>query len=90
MVIIDEIRMPDKPSLIDVIGGSASYVTLGNRLFAQHPERVGCLILAGSDFPAEAEAALREWGTTLVIRRIEDAPSTRGLLEYKDDTFGRK
>ncbi|KAF2115096.1 putative PfkB family kinase [Lophiotrema nucula] len=90
MVIIDEIRMPGKLPLIDVIGGSASFVTLGNRLFAQHPEQVGCLVLAGKDFPAKAEAALQEWGTALVIRRNEDAQSTRGLLEYKDDTFGPK
>lgn len=90
MVIIDEIRMLNKPVLSDVIGGSATFVTLGQRLFADTPSEVGCLVLAGRDFPPIVEDEVRSWGTAQVIKKNKDRLSTRGLLEYEDDTFGRE
>ncbi|KAF2662644.1 Ribokinase-like protein [Lophiostoma macrostomum CBS 122681] len=90
MVILDSIQLPNKPRLADVIGGSGSFVTLGQRLFATEPARVGCLIIAGEDFPKDVEATLDNLGITLVVQKRENALSTRGLLEYEDDTFGPK
>lgn len=89
MIIVDEIRMPHKPPLVDVIGGSGSFVALGQRLFAKDAANVGCLVIAGKDFPKHVEEELENLGVTLVLKK-RDALSTRGLLEYQDDTFGRK
>lgn len=92
MVIIDELRFANRETLTNVTGGSASFVTLGCRLFADPSDasNVGCLVMAGNDFSETVEQELRDWGMTLVIEKNEDAPSTRGLLEYGDDTFGRE
>ncbi|KAF2735752.1 pfkB family kinase [Polyplosphaeria fusca] len=90
MVILDEIRMPNKTPMENVIGGSASFMTLGSRIFAQEAAKVGCLLVAGRDFPTSVESRLRQWGTTLVVQKHDSAPSTRGFLEYQDDTFGPK
>jgi hypothetical protein len=89
MLIIDEIRMPGRAPLIDVIGGSATFVTLGLRLFAPKPSQVGCLVLAGEDFPPSLHREIYGWETTLVLNKAYNVPSSRGLLEYHDDTFGR-
>ncbi|KAF2681156.1 pfkB family kinase [Lentithecium fluviatile CBS 122367] len=90
MIIIDEIHMPNRPALIDVLGGSASFVTLGSRLFAKTPERVGCLLVAGDDFPETVREEIESWGTTLAMKKREGEKSTRGKLVYEDDTFGPK
>lgn len=55
MVILDEIRMPNRPPLLDVIGGSATFVTLGLCLFATKshshgPEKVVDPTGAGNAF----------------------------------------
>ncbi|KAF1947637.1 putative PfkB family kinase [Clathrospora elynae] len=80
MAIMDEIRSPSQPPHLDVLGGSGIYSTLGYRLFASRTatSRVGCLVL------------LEAWNTNLVIKVDEERLSTRGLLEYEDDTFGPK
>ena len=52
MVILDEILMPGHPPLLDVIGGSSTFVTLGLRLFATASLAPGCLVLAGADLPS--------------------------------------
>ncbi|ORY15682.1 pfkB family kinase [Clohesyomyces aquaticus] len=90
MVILDDIQFPNKPTLTNVTGGSSSYVTLGNRLFAPHPAKVGCIILAGEDFPQAVEEELRSWSITLILKMQENVRSSRGLLEYEDNTFGPK
>ncbi|KAH7138469.1 Ribokinase-like protein [Dendryphion nanum] len=90
MVIIDEIRIPNKESLIDIIGGSGTFVTLGQRIFANNPLTVGCLVVAGEDFPKDIESGLQKLGVKLVLKRKEGENSSRGLLKYKDDTFGAK
>lgn len=66
--------------------------TLGMRLFAEGKRscHIGCLVLAGNDFPASIRDRLRSWGLSLVFNILPDRQSTRGLLEYEDDTFGRK
>ncbi|KAJ4356875.1 hypothetical protein N0V95_002966 [Ascochyta clinopodiicola] len=90
MLILDEIKMPNKAPLRNVIGGSSTFVTLGLRLFASDPSSVGCLILAGSDFPPSVEDEVKAWSTTLVLQKDATRRSSRGLLVYKDDTFGPK
>lgn len=90
MLILDEIRMPNKAPLLNVIGGSSAFVTLGLRLFAERSGSVGCLVLAGSDFPEEVKDEVRSWHTTLVVMNSLDRKSSRGLLAYQDDTFGPK
>lgn len=90
MVILDEIRMPNRPPLVNVIGGSATFVTLGLRLFATPPLQPGCLVMAGSDFPAETTAEMRTWRTHLVVKSSPARSSSRGMLTYHDTTFGPK
>ncbi|BAE58987.1 unnamed protein product [Aspergillus oryzae RIB40] len=74
LVVLDEIRLPHKNPLTDILGGSGAY---------------GWMIHVGNDFPKPIEDRLQSWDVTLVIERESDEPSTRGLLEYKDTTFGR-
>ncbi|PSN66738.1 Ribokinase-like protein [Corynespora cassiicola Philippines] len=92
MVIIDEIRLPNRPPIIDVAGGSALFATLGCRILSgnQAASKVGCLVLAGYDFPQTIRERLQDWGLKLVIKTVPERPSSRGLLEYEDDTFGPK
>ncbi|OCL13399.1 pfkB family kinase [Glonium stellatum] len=92
MVLLDELHVPGKSPIFDVIGGSGGYGTLGARLFAgaTKSKTIGCLVLAGKDFPTATEAELRGWGMTLLLRRDSTKLSTRGLLEYEDTTFGPK
>ncbi|KAF2637421.1 pfkB family kinase [Massarina eburnea CBS 473.64] len=90
MFIIDEIHMPHHVPLIDVLGGSAAFVTLGQRLFSSMPQEIGCLIIAGNDFPLDIFDRIEGWGTTLEVKVRESDMSTRGKLVYKDNTFGPK
>lgn len=50
-------------------------------------QRVGCLVLAGSDFPDSVADTLRNWDITLLIASDAARLSTRGLLEYQGDNF---
>ncbi|GIC90944.1 pfkB family carbohydrate kinase superfamily [Aspergillus udagawae] len=92
LVVLDEIRFPNQEPLIDVLGGSGAYATLGARLFLRHPlsHTLGWMIHTGNDFPKLMEDRLKSWDTTLIVERESDKPSTRGLLEYEDTTFGPK
>ena len=92
MVVLDELRFPDRPSLYDVPGGSGAFSVLGARLVAgqERASQVGCFILAGNDFPKSAVESFKSWGVNLDIRVDPTRQSTRGLLEYKDTAFGRK
>ncbi|KAJ5737821.1 uncharacterized protein N7483_002946 [Penicillium malachiteum] len=44
----------------------------------------------GNDFPTSIKDGLQSWETTLLIKESSGDLSTRGLLEYKDTTFGPK
>ncbi|KAI4619986.1 hypothetical protein J4E80_004511 [Alternaria sp. BMP 0032] len=92
MVVIDEIHLPHRSPLVDVAGGSGTYATLGSRLFVTpaRSKTVGCLALVGYDFPRAVREQLLAWQTTLHLKVSQDRLSTRGLLEYEDDTFGPK
>ncbi|OTA69256.1 hypothetical protein K449DRAFT_460802, partial [Hypoxylon sp. EC38] len=92
MIVLDELRFPSNYTLYDVPGGSGMYATLGSRLFKPgwRSAKVGCVVLAGYDFPAELLRQLQRWRVTLVVHKIPGKPSTRGLLKYEDDAFGRK
>ncbi|ROV98006.1 hypothetical protein VMCG_06954 [Cytospora schulzeri] len=92
MAVIDEIRFPTKETLLDVPGGSGLYATLGARLLQAAPrsKSVGYVLLAGYDFPEAILHLLQKWETRLHIHQMPNHPSTRGLLIYEDDAFGRK
>jgi hypothetical protein len=91
MVILDEIRMPNHPPLLNVIGGSSTFVTLGLRLFATDSLTPGCLVLAGNDLPSPIREEMLRWHMQhLVVLTSSNQPSSRGLLEYADSTFGPK
>ncbi|KAI1505070.1 Ribokinase-like protein [Biscogniauxia marginata] len=92
MVVLDELRLPNGAVLYDTIGGSGAYSTLGARLVT-HPARaheVGCFVLAGQDFPKPIIALLKGWDITVDINVDNDRLSTRGQLEYHDETFNCK
>jgi len=76
--------------LRDVLGGSASFVALGQRLLAKDMSTVGCLVIIGDDFPMNIREEIESWGVTSVFRARAGKGSTRGVLKYEDDTFGRQ
>ncbi|KAL4947514.1 putative PfkB family kinase [Aspergillus filifer] len=92
LVVLDEICFSNKAPLRDVLGGSGAHATLGARLFLPGglSSSVGLVLRTGNDFPSKTRDALESWGPTLVVERNADKPSTRGLLEYQDTTFGPK
>ncbi|KAK1540420.1 PfkB family carbohydrate kinase [Colletotrichum paranaense] len=92
MVVIDELRFPDGRVLRDVPGGSGFYGTLGARLAIPQNEsaNVCCVITAGSDFPTAVRQQIAGWGVTVHYDETPDRLSTRGLLEYENDAFGKK
>ncbi|KAK9414015.1 putative Carbohydrate kinase PfkB domain-containing protein [Seiridium unicorne] len=90
MVVLDELRLPDGRTLQNCIGGSGAYSTLGARIVTNSPESVGSFILAGNDFPDEVTELIRGWGLTSELKLNHDRNSTRGLLKYLDEDFGRK
>ncbi|KAH8897544.1 carbohydrate/purine kinase [Thozetella sp. PMI_491] len=92
MVVLDELRFPNAPTLHDVVGGSGAYSVLGARLAAGKAacRAVGCFVAAGHDFPESVLNVLNSWGVHLCVHRDATRPSTRGLLEYEDSVFGRK
>lgn len=51
---------------------------------------VACILLTGDDFPAAVLQELQTWKMHLVVRKVANAKSTRGLLEYLDADFGRE
>lgn len=64
--------------------------TLGCRLFAgcARSGEVGCIVLAGKDFPDAVTNELESWKLSPLMVACPDRLSTRGLLEYED--FGRE
>ena len=60
--------------------------TLGYRLFAgsARSREVGCIVLAGKDFPDTIKNELESWKLSLLMVACPDGLSTRGLLEYDD------
>ncbi|KAK1634078.1 PfkB family carbohydrate kinase [Colletotrichum phormii] len=92
MVVLDELRFPDGSVLRDIPGGSGFYSTLGARLAVSENESstVRCVITAGSDFPTTVRRQIEEWGVTVHYDEMPDRLSTRGLLEYENDAFGKK
>ncbi|KAJ5524052.1 hypothetical protein N7494_010702 [Penicillium frequentans] len=92
LVVLDEIRIPNQKPLTNILGGSGAHATLGARLFQAPPlnRTLAWPIHIGHDFPGPIADLLQSWGITLVIKEELDQPSTRGLLEYKDTTFGPK
>ncbi|RMJ19345.1 hypothetical protein CDV36_000933 [Fusarium kuroshium] len=92
MAVLDEIRFPSRETLYDVPGGSGLYATLGARIIQSQlaSTSIGCIILAGYDFPESVVETIGSWGIILQVKRLASKPSTRGLLQYKDDSFELK
>ncbi|KAL3494892.1 putative PfkB family kinase [Aspergillus germanicus] len=92
LVVLDEIRLPNQDPLTNVLGGSGAYATLGARLFLPHPvsKSLGWLLHVGNDFPESTRESLERWNVSLLMDQENEVASTRGLLEYKDTTFGPK
>ena len=67
--------------------------TLGSRLFVTraHSKKIGCLVLAGYDFPKIVKTQLLTWQMTMLLNVLQDrfGLTTRGFLKYQDDTFRR-
>jgi hypothetical protein len=47
------------------------------------------MLHVGNDFPESTRESLERWDVSLLIDKENEVASTRGLLEYKDTTFGR-
>ncbi|KAJ5992075.1 hypothetical protein N7451_007799 [Penicillium sp. IBT 35674x] len=92
LVVLDEIRIPNQTPLTNILGGSGAHATLGARLFLAPPlnRTLAWPIHTGHDFPGPIADLLQSWGITLIIKEELAHRSTRGLLEYKDTTFGPK
>ncbi|KAL5001880.1 Ribokinase-like protein [Aspergillus recurvatus] len=91
LLVLDEIRFPGQQPLTDILGGSGAYASLGARLFLPPPlgGSLGWMLNIGKDFPEPTRRFLESWDATLIVKEQSRKPSTRGLLEYKDTTFGR-
>ncbi|KAJ5716668.1 hypothetical protein N7493_008579 [Penicillium malachiteum] len=92
LVVLDEIRFPNQPPMKNILGGSGAYATLGARLFLPPPmsQTLVWPLHIGNDFPDSIKELLQSWNTTLLMKKTPGELSTRGLLEYKDTTFGPK
>jgi hypothetical protein len=92
MVVLDELRLPNGEILHDCVGGSGAYSTLGARIVTDPAKanEVGSFILAGHDFPKTISELIRSWNITLELDVDQTRKSTRGLLEYHDEAFGRE
>ncbi|KAL2808053.1 Ribokinase-like protein [Aspergillus granulosus] len=92
LVVLDEIRLPNQQPLTNILGGSAAYATLGARLFLPptSSRSPGWMLHVGNDFPECTRGLLESWGVALVVDKEAERLSTRGLLEYRDTTFGPK
>ncbi|KAG2415721.1 hypothetical protein HFD88_006912 [Aspergillus terreus] len=92
LVVLDEIRFSHREPLNNVVGGSGAYATLGARLFLPGAlsSHIGWMLHIGNDFPKSIQARLESWNTMLRVEKESNKPSTRGLLVYKDTTFGPK
>ncbi|KAJ5470758.1 hypothetical protein N7530_008115 [Penicillium desertorum] len=92
LVVLDETRFPNRKPLTNVLGGSGAYATLGARLFLPSPlsRSLAWPIHVGNDFPDAIAEHLQTWDTNLALDKEPERPSTRGLLEYQDTTFGPK
>jgi hypothetical protein len=91
MVVLDEIRFPTG-KVLHCVGGSGAFSTLGARIATDSAQaaEIGSLIMAGHDFPDEVADLIRGWGVTLEMDVDMAKESTRGLLEYQDEVFGRE
>ena len=91
MVILDELHLPRGRVLHDVLGGSCACSTIGACIAVDgETDQVGCLVLAGQDFPIDAEEQIRGWRLSLAIEKAPDRQSMRGKLQYLDDDFNSK
>ncbi|KAL4734870.1 putative PfkB family kinase [Aspergillus similis] len=92
LLVLDEIRFPGQEPMTDILGGSGAYASLGARLFLPPPlgRSLGWMMNIGNDFPEQTRRYLESWGATMTVKEESSKPSTRGLLEYKDTTFGPK
>lgn len=92
MIVLDELHLPDGTILYDSIGGSGAWSTCGARLVSglDRARHIACFVRAGNDFPVDAIKFLDTWGIQSHVVTEHTKASTRGLLEYHDQSFGRR
>ena len=79
-LLVDDLVWDDGTTRMAQAGGAVLYAALGARLW---DHRVGCVSVAGSDYPAEMLARLRERGVDLDGVRLLDRPGVRAWLLYE-------
>lgn len=91
MVVLDELHLPGSATMYDVPGGSGTFSTLGARIVAgrEHANEVGCIVMAGDNFPETIRGLFESWGTDLVVAAVPGRQCTRGRLTYLDELFER-
>ena len=86
IAVLDDILFPiPRAPIRDVLGGAGSYAAMGARLFRKNPHscQVSWVVHKGSDFPAEALAEIKSWGTRCHLIESPKRLTTRGLNIYK-------
>jgi sugar/nucleoside kinase (ribokinase family) len=79
-LLVDDIVWDDGSTRMAQPGGAVLYAALGARLWNQS---VGCISVAGSDYPAEMLNRLRARGVDLDGVRLLDRPGVRAWLLYE-------
>ncbi|EPS25428.1 hypothetical protein PDE_00361 [Penicillium oxalicum 114-2] len=88
MFILDDIEFgSSRPAVKNVLGGAASFAVVGARMVAgpMHARSVSWIVDVGSDFPPEALASIKSWGTDCVIREDHSRLTTRAWNGYHPD-----
>ena len=79
-LLVDDLVWDDGTTRMAQAGGAVLYAALGARLWNH---RVGCVSVAGSDYPAEMLGRMRERGIDLDGVRLLDRPGVRAWLLYE-------
>ncbi|CAH0058512.1 unnamed protein product [Clonostachys solani] len=90
--VINQVKFADCYVQDKVPGGTGLYAALGARAVTAKNEssKVGCIVIAGYDFPDDVLGWIQSWGMNLLVHRETGKTSTRGLLKYHDKNFAEK
>ncbi|KAK4897950.1 hypothetical protein LTR27_004334 [Elasticomyces elasticus] len=88
---LDDICRAGCEPVKNIPGGSVTFATLGARLFAaEEPSRIAMTFNAGHDFPKDVVDVFRSWDIDLMVHKLHDKPSSRGLVFYEEANNNRK
>ena len=79
-LLVDDLVWDDGTTRMAQAGGAVLYAALGARLW---DHRVGCVSVAGTDYPADMLDRMRERGVDLAGVRRLDGPGVRAWLLYE-------